>query len=86
MKKQPKATLTGVVMIGVVIPVTAQDNSGDTRKRMNIVYIMSDDHSYQTISAYDRRFIETPNIDWIANNGVRALHQLVCRQLAERTL
>lgn len=31
---------------------------------MNIVYIMSDDHSYQTISAYDHRFIETPNIDY----------------------
>lgn len=82
MKKQPKATLTGVVMIGVVIPVTAQDNSGDTRKRMNIVYIMSDDHSYQTISAYDRRFIETPNIDWIANNGVRFTNSFVANSLS----
>ena len=24
-------------------------------KKMNILYIMSDDHSYQTISAYDQR-------------------------------
>jgi arylsulfatase A-like enzyme len=31
---------------------------------------MSDDHSYQTISAYDKRFIKTPNIDRIAKDGV----------------
>ena len=26
-------------------------------KKMNIIHIMSDDHSYQTISAYDQRYI-----------------------------
>ena len=36
---------------------------------MNILYIMCHDHSYQTISAYDRRFIETPNTDRIATEG-----------------
>lgn len=35
----------------------------------NILFIMSDDHSYQTISAYDNRFIQTPNIDRIAEEG-----------------
>lgn len=30
---------------------------------MNILFIMCDDHSYQTISAYDTTFIRTPNID-----------------------
>ena len=39
------------------------------KKPMNIIYIMSDDHSYQTISAYDKRFIQTPNIDRLANEG-----------------
>lgn len=38
-------------------------------KRPNIIFIMTDDHSYQTISAYDGRFIHTPNIDRIANEG-----------------
>lgn len=40
-------------------------------KKMNILYIMTDDHSYQTISAYDKRYIQTPNIDRIGSEGVR---------------
>lgn len=37
----------------------------------NIVYIMSDDHASQAISCYGSRINETPNIDRIANNGMR---------------
>lgn len=36
----------------------------------NIVFIMSDDHAYQAISAYSDRLIQTPNIDRIANEGM----------------
>ena len=39
-------------------------------KRPNIIFIMSDDHAYQAISAYDKRLIQTPNIDRIANMGM----------------
>ncbi len=38
--------------------------------RPNIVFIMTDDHSIQTLSAYDDRFIATPNIDRLAENGI----------------
>ena len=39
----------------------------------NIVFIFSDDHAYQAISAYGdaRKLIETPNIDRIAKEGTR---------------
>ncbi|MFW6044052.1 MAG: sulfatase [Marinilabiliaceae bacterium] len=37
----------------------------------NILFIMSDDHAYQAISAYDDGLIETPNIDRIADQGVK---------------
>ncbi|MGB8170940.1 MAG: sulfatase, partial [Chthoniobacteraceae bacterium] len=42
-------------------------------KRPNIVFIFSDDHAYQAISAYGdaRKLIETPNIDRLAKEGVR---------------
>jgi arylsulfatase A-like enzyme len=40
------------------------------QKRPNIVFIMSDDHAYQAISAYDKRLTQTPNIDRIANDGM----------------
>ncbi len=38
--------------------------------RPNIVFIMSDDHAYKAISAYDNRLIQTPNIDRIAKEGM----------------
>ena len=51
--------------MGAFVPAQAQ------KKPMNIVFIMSEDHSYQTLSAYDTRFISTPNIDWLADTGVK---------------
>ena len=36
----------------------------------NIIFIMSDDHAYQAISAYSNHLIETPNIDRIAKMGM----------------
>lgn len=36
----------------------------------NIVFIMSDDHGYQAISAYNDQLIQTPNIDRIAKQGM----------------
>ncbi len=38
--------------------------------RPNIVFIMSDDHAEQAISAYGSRLIETPNIDRLAREGM----------------
>lgn len=40
-------------------------------KQPNIVIIISDDHAYQTISAYGSKLMQTPNIDRIAKEGVR---------------
>jgi arylsulfatase A-like enzyme len=40
------------------------------QKRPNILFIMSDDHAYQAISAYSDKLLATPNIDRIANEGM----------------
>src|SRR6266496_654515 len=40
-------------------------------KQPNILYIMADDHASHAISAYGSRINKTPNIDRIANEGVR---------------
>jgi arylsulfatase A-like enzyme len=42
----------------------------EKQKRPNILFIMSDDHGYQAISAYDSTLIQTPNIDRIAHEGM----------------
>ena len=52
-------------------------------KRPNIVFIFSDDHAYQAISAYSdpRKLIETPNIDRIAKEGMRLDRCLVTNSI-----
>src|SRR5688572_20503411 len=37
----------------------------------NILYIMSDDHDADAISAYSKKFIQTPNIDRLAKEGIK---------------
>jgi len=39
-------------------------------KKPNIIFIMSDDHAFQAISAYDTTLITTPNIDKLAEEGM----------------
>ncbi len=39
-------------------------------KRPNIIFMMSDDHAYQAISAYGFGLNQTPNIDLLANQGM----------------
>ncbi|MBR1869956.1 MAG: sulfatase-like hydrolase/transferase, partial [Bacteroidales bacterium] len=61
----------GLADIGAVTGCSSQKENG---KRMNIVYIMCDDHSFQTISAYGHALSQlapTPNIDRIAAQGIR---------------
>jgi arylsulfatase A-like enzyme len=43
--------------------------AGQTSSRPNIIFIMSDDHAYQAISAYGSNLVQTPNIDRIASEG-----------------
>jgi len=50
-----------------------EDKNSET-KRPNIVFIMTDDHAAQAISAYGHpvsKLAPTPNIDRIAQNGVK---------------
>ena len=50
--------------------------------RYNIVYIMTDDHTAQMMSCYDNRFVETPNLDRIAADGVKFVNSYVANSLS----
>ena len=52
-----------------LLPITAEAQKSK-KKRPNIIFIMSDDHAYQAISAYDDKLIQTPNIDRLAKEGM----------------
>lgn len=73
-----RIALIFVVFSGLLILVSAcTGNQQEPSERPNIVFIMTDDHSYQTLSAYDDRFIETPNLDRIAEEGVKFVNSFV---------
>ncbi|GAA5221883.1 sulfatase family protein [Membranihabitans marinus] len=66
--------LSNLILISLYLfCVACQTESTDESKRdarPNILFIMTDDHSYQTLSAYDTTYIRTPNLDRIAKDGI----------------
>ncbi len=69
-KKFPTGTLLTFLILSIVF-VSCQTVKEEAKpKRPNILFIMSDDHAYQAISAYSDHLIQTPNIDRIANEGM----------------
>lgn len=54
----------------------------EPQKPLNIVYIMTDDHTAQMMSCYDKRFANTPNLDRIAADGVRFTESYVANSLS----
>src|SRR5207244_13136290 len=67
-------SLHDALPISIAVAISLPSSSGAAEpKRPNIVFIFSDDHAYQAISAYGdaRKLIETPNIDRISREGMR---------------
>jgi arylsulfatase A-like enzyme len=75
-----KSTLRTLVFTGIcsVLPLLAAPV-----KPPNILFILSDDHAWQAVSAYgeSRRLIQTPNIDRLGREGMRFDHCLVTDSL-----
>jgi arylsulfatase A-like enzyme len=68
------ANTTRREMLGLMaVGAGARSAAAQTRKRPNILFIYTDDHSYRTISAYPEAYpwVRTPNIDRLAQQGVR---------------
>ncbi|MCK5443576.1 MAG: sulfatase [Maribacter sp.] len=67
-----KNNLLFLVLGSVVLLLTSclKTKKEAVEQRPNIVFIMSDDHAYQAISAYSDKLIQTPHIDRIAKEGM----------------
>ncbi|MGL5317433.1 MAG: sulfatase family protein [Bacteroidales bacterium] len=50
--------------------------------KLNILYIMTDDHALQTIGCYGSPYAETPNIDRLAKEGVRFTNSFVANSIS----
>jgi len=70
--KKLKIRRLGIQLIVLAFLVVSCQTSKQEKvqKRPNILFIMSDDHAYQAISAYSDHLIQTPNIDRIAKEGM----------------
>ncbi len=80
---QPDLKLTA--MIGMAALCCQQATAQNAGQRPNIIYIMSDDHAYQAISAYGgalKELAATPNIDRIAREGIRFDRCLVTNSIS----
>ena len=65
-----KTILIVCTVAGVVFScTTSKENEQAEVKQPNIIFIMSDDHAYQAISAYGHGLNKTPNIDRLAKEG-----------------
>ncbi|MBN1909485.1 MAG: sulfatase [Pirellulales bacterium] len=64
----------GLVVLGagLVGRAGAKEKAADAeKKRPNIIYIMSDDHAAHALSCYGSKINKTPNLDRLANEGMR---------------
>ena len=78
MEHQNKLIYGGILAISALTGCTEPV----TEKPLNIVYIMTDDHTPQMMSCYDKRYMDTPNLDRIANDGVRFTNSFVANSLS----
>ena len=59
--------ISGIVLFLLILPSACQRPD----PRPNIIFMMTDDHGYQAISAYGSTINRTPNIDRLAAGGMR---------------
>ncbi|MBE3085297.1 MAG: sulfatase [Bacteroidetes bacterium] len=80
-----KINLPIATALGMTAIAPALYSQTSSHQRPNIIYIMSDDHAYQAISAYGgplKDVAPTPNIDRIAANGMRFNRCLVTNSIS----
>lgn len=65
-----------MALLLTAVQIHSQPVKRSKSARPNIVYIMSDDHGYQAVSAYGYGLNQTPNIDRLAKEG--ALFTTAC--------
>ncbi len=63
-----------ILTILLIVSNSCKHLQKDKQSPPNIIFIMSDDHTTQAITAYDtlyKNYFSTPNIDRIANEGIK---------------
>jgi len=65
-----KAPVLYALLVVSMITFRCTNQKDELIKQPNILFIMTDDHGYQAVSAYGQDLIQTPNLDRLATEGV----------------
>ncbi len=57
-----------LILLGLIL-FSCETSEKEKQQKPNILFIMSDDHAYQAVSAYGHGLNKTPNIDRLAEEG-----------------
>ncbi len=61
----------GLRLVIFISCATVAASSEDNHKQPNIIVMMGDDHARWAVGAYGGSLVQTPNIDWLAEKGVK---------------
>lgn len=71
MNKKLILATTGLVCAPVLLPAKSAKAQKEDASRPNILLILCDDMGYSDLACYGQPFISTPNIDRVAEEGIR---------------
>ena len=66
-----RTRLTSVLVISLLAAIVATDNANAQDSRPNIVIVMTDDQGYPELSSHGNPILRTPNLDQLADDGLR---------------
>ncbi len=66
-----KMTIFFTLLVMLLQVSCVDSRTGENIKKPNIIYILADDLGYAELGCYGQQYIETPNIDALASNGIR---------------
>ncbi|MFA5278614.1 MAG: sulfatase [Bacteroidales bacterium] len=79
---RPLRRISEILLLAPLLLPACKQEETPPEEPLNIFFIMSDDHSYQTISAYGHGLNHTPNIDRIARDGIVFTRSFVANSLS----
>jgi len=71
MRKLHLAGLCLTAVAAASLLISCGQEAAEAPQKPNIVFVFADDHAYQAISAYGSKINQTPNIDRLAQEGIR---------------
>lgn len=74
--------ITPILSLGVALSASSCAVGSKESSPVNILFIITDDHTAQMMSCYDSRFVQTPNLDRIAADGVLFANSFVANSIS----